>query len=110
MSMAWVKGATAVAGIGASLYGANKQSQDTRAANEANIAAQKESERQNWLRYLLTRGVQADPSTASGAVPTSYRAVNTKLPLWANVVTPQSAAPGAAPQAGGVPQLVRIKT
>ena len=96
MSMAWVAVGTAAAGIGASLYGANKQAKDTAGANNANIAAQQESERQNWLRYLMTRGVNPGANTQSGEVPgfAPGAPMNTKLPLWMKVmVPPQQAAP-----------------
>lgn len=92
----------AVIGGGVAMYGANKQSKDNAAARDMNLAAQQESERQNWLRYLMTRGINPGPDTRTGEIPgaTPGGAVNTKLPLWMTVTTPA---------AGSVPQLVRTQ-
>lgn len=79
-----------VVGAGVSMYGANKQAKANAAAQNANIAAQKEAERQNWLRYLMTRGINPDPNTPTGTIPGAAPGapVNTRLPLWMRVVTP----------------------
>jgi len=86
-------GTAAVVGAGTAAYGANKQAKANAAAQDANIAAQKEAERQNWLRYLMQRGIVPDSNTQTGEVPgmVAGGAMNTRLPLWANVV------PGAVP-------------
>lgn len=108
MSMAWVAVGTAVLGAGTSLYGANKQAHDQRAANDANRAAVDSSDRYAWNNYLMQRGVyggNAPTGTIPGAQPGG--AVNTRLPLWANLRTnsiPGAPAPGARPN---VPFLVR---
>lgn len=99
--MAWVNvviGGSTLIGAGLSAYGANKQSQATRDANNANIAAEQESERQNWLRYLMTRGITPDPTTRNGEIPGAVPggSINTKLPLWAKVVSPVRGAPATS--------------
>lgn len=93
-----VVGGSTLIGTGLSMYGANKQAQDTRHTQDLNMAAQKESERQNWLRYLNTRGINAAPGTQTGELPgfAPGAALNTRLPLWATLTLP-GAAPGAAP-------------
>ncbi|MCW5548882.1 MAG: hypothetical protein KIT44_07950 [Opitutaceae bacterium] len=73
--MAWV----AAAMLGGSLLsysGAKKQAAADERTAAANRAAHEASEKANWDRYLFTRGV--DPNNGN-------RAVNAKLPLWANV-------------------------
>lgn len=84
---AWAAVGIGAAGIGTSLYGANKQSKDTAHAQDLNLAAQKESERQNWLHFLMQRGINPDPNTPNGVVPgvPTGGAMNTRLPLWANI-------------------------
>ena len=106
MSMAWIAGGTAIAGLGASFYGANKQAQANRDANNANIAAEKESERQNWLRFLMTRGISPAANTVTGEIPGAVPggALNTKLPLWAKVIVPAQPAPVAR---ANVPFLIK---
>lgn len=100
--------ATAVAGIGASLYGANKQSQDTKSAQDQNAALTQQQNNSAWTSWLLSKGVQPTTPVAAGTMPTAGNstAVNTRLPLWANVQLPAPrVAPGTPMQ--GVPQFVR---
>lgn len=94
-----------VLGAGAAAYGANKQAKDSAGARDATIASQQESERQNWIRYLMTRGLTPSADTQVGQVPgrPAGSAMNTKLPAWANVVV------GNVPSTakGNVPFLIR---
>lgn len=83
-SMAWVAIGTAVLGAGASIYGANKQSKSQGDANAANRAAIEQADRSAWNNYLMQRGLYG-ANAASGVIPDNARAVNTRLPLWANV-------------------------
>jgi hypothetical protein len=84
----WGAIAVGVIGAGASLYGANKQSKSQAATNASNQASVDKSDQNAWINYLLTRGVAVDPNTPTGTIPTSGRAVNTRLPLWANMTVP----------------------
>lgn len=93
----------AAAGIGASLYGANKQSKAQDAANAANTAAVKESDLNQWKSYLMQRGLNPAGVTQFGQVPTNAPAMNTKLPLWANMTFTTPRAPAGT-------SMVRRKT
>ena len=68
-----------VVGAGGLALTAKGQS-DAKKANKAALAEQsanwKEQQKENWRRYMLSRGID----TANGG-----RAVNTQLPLWATV-------------------------
>lgn len=68
-----------VIGAGGLAMTAKGQS-DAKKANKASLAEQsanwKAQQKENWRRYMLSRGVD----TANGG-----RAVNTQLPLWATV-------------------------
>ena len=88
----WAAIVVGVVGVGAGLYGANKQSKDSAGARDMNLGAQQESERQNWMRYLMTRGITPSEQTQTGVVPghAPGGAINTKLPLWARVVVPNT--------------------
>jgi len=78
-------------GIGASLYGANKQSKATQEAASLNDARQAEQNAAAWANYLMTRGI--NPSGAqTGQIPANPQAINARLPLWA---TANFARPGA---------------
>lgn len=82
--MSWIAAGTAILGTGASLYGANKQAKANSAAQASNERQQAEQNRLAWANYLMTRGI--DPAGAqTGVVPSSGRAINSRLPLWANV-------------------------
>lgn len=91
MSMMWVGIGSAGAGLLSGLYGANKQSQSDAATRALNYAAQQEAERQNWARYLATRGIAPGPEVQTGVIPGTVtgQAINTKLPLWMKVSVPQ---------------------
>lgn len=101
-----IAGGAALAGAGIALHGANKQAKDNAAARADNAAAQAESERQNWVRYLMTRGVAPSADAQTGVVPgaTPGAPINTKLPVWAKVVTPSVQMAGARPT---VPFLIK---
>jgi len=86
--MTWVAaaiGGSALLGAGASIYGANKQAKAIASANAANQASEAEAARQNWVNYLMQRGVMPSSSTQTGEVPTNLQVVNTKLPIWATM-------------------------
>lgn len=103
MAEVWVSASVAAAGVGVSLYGAEKnakaQQQALQQNKESDIAAQNE----NWRRYLLQRGI--DNNTGG--------AVNTRLPLWAGVIRSGGAAPrlvsipGPAATGGSTPSGAR---
>lgn len=70
-------------GIGASLYGANRQAGAIEDANAANQRSQAEQNAAQWAAYLMTRGV--NPTGArTGQIPANPQAINARLPLWAN--------------------------
>ncbi len=105
----WVAVGVGVAGVAASAYGANKQSKDNKAAQSQNVASQDEQNRLAWANYLMTRGL--DPSGAqTGVIPTSGRTVNTRLPLYANVVRPGAAAKGFRVTGSTAPRLATRST
>ena len=84
----WIAGAvvgTGLIGAGASIYGANKTSKAIDKQTAANSAAQAEANKVGWTNYLLTRGIQPVGDVTTGEMPNSYKAVNTRLPVWANV-------------------------
>ena len=86
--------ATGAAGIGASIYGANKQAKAVKAASAENAAAQDRQNASAWANYLMTRGV--NPAGAqTGQIPANPQAINAKLPLWA---TANFRRPGAQPR------------
>lgn len=75
---------SAVLGAGVSMYGANKQSKDNRAAQDQNAQLQREQNNSAWQSYLMARGLNP-MGAAAGTIPQGAPALNTKLPLWANV-------------------------
>jgi len=83
--MMWVGIGTAVLGAGTSIHGANKQKQAQEEANKANQASIANSDLSAWQGYLMQRGLNPSGVTQFGQIPTNAQAVNTKLPLWANV-------------------------
>lgn len=100
--MPWLAAASLIAGAGASIYGANKQSKDNAKAADENARLQQQQNDQAWANWLMTRGVAPTSAVAAGVMPTAgnYRAVNTRLPIWASV------SPTRTP-VQGVPFLVR---
>lgn len=87
----WVAVGVGVAGVATSMYGANKQSKDNKAAQAQNAALQEQQNAQAWANYLMTRGVNPN-GAATGQIPTNPQAINSRLPLWA---TANFAKPGA---------------
>lgn len=86
--------AALIVGTGVSMIGANSQGKADAHAQDLNQQAAAETERQNWVKYLQTRGVYA-PDAASGTIPgrTAGQAMNTRLPLWMNVTNPTQGVP-----------------
>lgn len=93
--MAEIWGAIAVAavGAGAAVYGANQQKKANQTAIDANNANADKTNQSAWNSYLLSRGVNP-AGVATGQLPQNAQAVNTKLPLWASVTRPGTAAKG----------------
>ena len=88
MSMAWVAAGTAVLGAAASIYGSNQQKKANAAAQDQNIAQQDKINNAAWTNWLMTRGVAPTSPITAGQMPSSYAAVNTRLPLWASINQP----------------------
>ncbi len=82
----WVALATAAIGAGTAVYGASQQKKANQQAQAANAALQDKQNQSAWDAWVMTRGIAPDGS-APGVLPTNGRAVNTRLPLWANVST-----------------------
>lgn len=97
MSEVWAA-AIAVAGVGASVYGTQQQKKANARAQDANAAAQQQSNEIAWSNYLLSRGIAPTVPVAPGQIPEAgqYRAVNSRLPLYANVDPNVFAQPGTA--------------
>lgn len=93
MAEVWVTLAAAAAGAGVSLYGANKQSKDAKAAAAQNTDSMDKQNASAWASYLLSRGVNPN-GAVTGQIPTNPQAVNSRLPLWANVQRSRGASPG----------------
>lgn len=70
---------------GAAAYGAKKQGDAVDAATDANVAAQDKQNQSAWNNWLLTKGLDGN-NAAVGVIPANAKAVNTKLPLYANVM------------------------
>lgn len=82
--MSWIAAAIGGAGLVTGLVGANKQAKANQSAQAQNAQLQEQQNQSAWAAYLMQRGV--DPTgVATGQLPTAPKAVNTKLPLWANV-------------------------
>lgn len=71
-----------LAGVGASIYGANKQAKAVKEANTTNDARLARQDQSAWNAYLISRGVNPG-GAATGMLPTNPEAVNFKLPLYA---------------------------
>ncbi len=99
--------AAGIIGAGAAIYGANKQSKTAKETNAANREAVGQADQSAWVSYLLSRGLDAGPNTAVGEIPTNARAVNTRLPLWANISFNPQAQQGAG--AGSAPPLSMVR-
>ncbi len=118
--MPWIPLAVSAAGMIASGIAGNKQSKADAHARDLNYQAEQEAERQNWARWLASRGIAPGPDIQTGVIPNtvSGQVINSKLPLWMNVNVPQQRFPGTptaaavgAPQAAAaVPFLVKKGT
>lgn len=97
----WIGLATVAVGAGSAIYGANQQKKANQAAVSANQANADQTNQSAWNSYLLSRGVNP-AGAATGTIPTNGQAVNTKLPLWANVSRPSGAAKGFRLTASGI--------
>lgn len=105
-------------GVGTSLVGANKQAGAIDSANQANQQAQQQQNNLQWQAWLMSKGIQPTNPVTAGTMPTSFTAINTRLPLWANVnvsrALPSStgrapiAPPAPAPtRTGGTPFIIK---
>lgn len=88
-TMAWIAVGTAVVGGIASVAGENAQAGAISDAADKNAAAQRDQNNAAWSNYLMTRGIAPTGQVTAGVLPTagSYNAVNSRLPLWANVTS-----------------------
>jgi hypothetical protein len=79
--------AASAIGAGATMYGANKQAKANQAAQNQNAAQQDKQNRAAWGNWLMTRGLAPTTPVEAGVMPTAgnYKAVNTRMPLWATV-------------------------
>lgn len=104
-----VAAGAALAGTAATLYGQNKQAKANQAAQNANIAAQDKQNNQAWSNWLMTRGIAPNTTLEAGTMPTAANstAVNSRLPLWANVTYGTSVT--GQPTTGGI-RLVKKGT
>lgn len=90
-----------VIGAGATIYGANKQSDASAAANQSNQDNVSQANNESWTNYLMSRGLNPGGTVPYGTIPTGSQAVNTKLPLWATLAVPNK----FASQGGGAAAL-----
>lgn len=95
-------GGSAVLGAGVSMYGANRQAQDNRAAQDQNAALQRDQNNASWTSWLLSKGIQPSSPVTAGTIPTAgnFTAANTRLPLWATMQRPTMNVPQPANGAG----------
>lgn len=87
MAEIWGAAIAGALGVGASLYGANKQAKDNQAAQSQNADLQAQQNNSAWQAYLMSRGINPMGATA-GTIPTGAQAINSKLPLWATMTIP----------------------
>lgn len=80
-------GGSAILGAITSGEGISAQESENAATNASNAASISATNQSNWNNYLVSRGLATNGSTPTGTIPTTGTAVNTKLPLWANVVS-----------------------
>lgn len=104
--MPWIPIAATALGIGASLYGANKQSKDNASAQAQNAALQKEQNNAQWANWLMSRGIAPTTPVDAGVMPTegNFRAVNTRLPIWATMTRPTATTNQGAPGSPAAPK------
>lgn len=88
-SVAWIGAGIAAVGLVTNVVGANKQASAISDANAANQSAQAQQNSGAWGNYLLTRGIAPTTPPTPGVIPSAgqYTAVNSRLPLWANVTS-----------------------
>lgn len=85
MSAGAIAATAAATGVAANIYGSAQQRKANAKAQDANQRQFDKSQNQDWINYLLTRGINpgSNPVT-TGVIPTTgTTAVNTRLPLWA---------------------------
>ena len=106
----WVGVGTLVLGAATSLYSANAQKKANQGAQNANATAQDKQNAASWTNWLMTKGIMPTTPVAAGVMPSAggYAAVNTKLPIWANV-NYGATAPGVSASGGGI-RLVKKGT
>jgi hypothetical protein len=77
----------AALGAGATIYGSNKQAKANESAADKNAALQEKQNQAAWANWLMTRGIAPTKSVEAGVLPSASdsKAVNTRMPLWANV-------------------------
>lgn len=91
----------AIAGLGVSAVGISQQNKANNAANATNQEAIAKADQSAWNSYLMGRGIYGG-NAAPGVIPTNAQAVNSKLPLWANVTR--------TPAGGGTARWVKKGT
>lgn len=74
---------------------ANKAAKAQDKAMAANQAANDEANRVAWVNYLMSRGIKPKGNVKPGEIPTDYEAINSRLPLWANLTIPNPKGPNA---------------
>lgn len=83
------------AGLATNLIGQNQQRVANDRATRENQAALTGQNNSAWTNWLMSRGIAPTTPVAAGVMPQAgqYKAVNTKLPLWATTRTPGKIAP-----------------
>lgn len=87
MSSLWVGIGALVVGAAGTLYSSNAQKKASQAATNANVSSQDKVNDSAWTAWLMSKGIQPTTPVSAGTIPTAgnYSAINTKLPIWANV-------------------------
>lgn len=108
MAEIWGAVAAAAVGAGVALYGSNRQAQSNRSAQDQNVGQQQQQNNAAWSNWLMTRGIAPTSQVNAGVMPTAgnFQAVNTRLPLWANVDMPTQN-PAVAARPNNAPFLIR---
>lgn len=88
-AMGWIAAGSAVLGVVGNLVGSSQQASAISDAADKNAAAQRDQNNAAWANYLMTRGIAPTGQVTAGVLPAagSYNAVNSRLPLWANVTS-----------------------
>jgi hypothetical protein len=92
---AWITGGAMVLSTIGSGIAANKAAKAQDKAMAANQAANDEANRVAWVNYLMSRGIKPKGNVQPGEIPTDYEAINSRLPLWANLTIPNPKGPNA---------------